>query len=127
MAEFVGRIVLTLNGVVLAQGKSFSEDTDTGAKSLRGFSPTGLPVGIVTGTPEFTIELELYIPKVSIVTVDWPNLTDAVLTASPLGGVGPTIIFSGCFVKKHSISANETDEATRKLTLGALARRELTL
>lgn len=126
MASYVGRTVISVNAVVIAECKSANERTTTGRKVLRGFSPLGGPIGTTDGTPEYSIDLEVYIPKVGDL-VDWVGLEGATLTISPRDGIGKTIIFGGCFTTEVGASYNETDEATRKVTFGALTRVELSL
>ena len=123
MSSFVGRIVLTLNGAPIAEAKSVRPRTMTGAKSLKGMSPTGKPIGMVEGTPEYTLDLELYVR--TIATIDLYTLTNAVLTITPRDGVGRTTVYTGVFTIDVSEAYQEDGEATRSVSVGALDRLEV--
>lgn len=124
MGSHVGRIILTINGLPRATAKSVNPRTRTNRKAIIGMSPTGLPIGTVEGTPEFSIEAEFYIPKIGL-DVDWDNLSGAVLTVSPRDGIGPTTLYTGVFCEEVGETYSENDAAVRRVTLGALAKVEV--
>lgn len=119
----VGRIILSLNGLPIAQAKSVRTSDDLASKALKGMSPTGLPIGKVSGTPAYELTLEVYIPKIEV--PNWHAIDGAVVTISPRDGIGPLIIYTGCFTTRVEMQTGEEDAATRTITMQALARREL--
>lgn len=124
MADYVGRIVLVVNGVPVAEAKSVNPREQTGRKVVKGMSPTGLPIGTVDGTPEFTLDCEFYIPKLGEL-VDWRNLTGAVLIIKPRSGGARIQTWTGCFCIDTALRYSEDGEATRSVTLGALGFLEI--
>lgn len=124
MSTHVGRIVLTVNGIPLAQAKSVKERTRTGKKTLTGMSPTGKSIGTSDGTPVHTLDCEFYIPKTGEL-VRWHSLEGAVLTITPRDGIGPAVLFTGVYVEEVGGNFGEEGEATRSVTLGALDRIEI--
>jgi hypothetical protein len=123
MDTHVGRILLTLNGIPIAQAKSVKPKDSLGAKALKGMSPTGKPIGKVSGTPDYTVDLELYMPKIEV--TNWHTLDGAVLTISPRDGLGPTVIYTGGFTIEVSAQYGEEGEAMRNVQMGFLDRREI--
>ncbi len=116
----VGRIILTVNGVPIGQAKSVRPRDMLGAKAIKGMSATGKPIGKVSGTPEYSVELELYIPKIEI--TDWHKVDGAVLTISPRDGIGETVVYTGGFTTEVSAQFGEEDAATRSVTMSFLDR-----
>lgn len=122
----VGRIVLTIDGKPMAEGKSVRERAATGRKALKGMSPFGKPIGTCDGTPEYTLDCEFYIPKVGEI-INWHNLQNAVLSITPRDLIGTTILFMGVFSMEVGAQYGEDDAAVRSVTLGALDRKEIGL
>lgn len=123
--ELVGRVILYVGALPVAQTKGISVSVNTGTKAVKGMAPNGLPIGTVAGTPEFTIDCDLYIPEGGE-AVSWRTLQNAVLIVRPREGlVGPRFIFTGVFVMEMGLSFSEESEATRKVKLGALAMLEV--
>lgn len=120
MSRHVGRIVMTLNGAPIAEAKSVRPRVMTGAKALKGMAPDGKPIDTVDGTPEYTLDLELYVRTVD--TIDLYTLTGAVLTITPRNGVGQTVVYTGVFTIDVSETYSEEGEATRSVSVGALNR-----
>lgn len=119
MASYVGRIILIVNGIPMAEAKSVNTRTSTGRKALKGMSLDGKPVGTVDGTYEYTLDCEFYIPKLGE-KVNWDTLENAVFVIPARDGIGPIDLYTGVFCMENSGTYGESDEATRKVTLGAL-------
>lgn len=122
--DVVGRVVLYVNGLPYAQGKNISSQVSTNRKVVKGMAPDGGPLGTVAGTPEITVDVTLYIPRVAE-PIDWLQLTDAVMIVRPRDGVGPRHIFTGVFTMEVGQEWAEEGEATRKVKFGALTYREV--
>lgn len=123
MQEFLGRIVIVLNGSVVAECKSLRETAQLGRKSVKGMSPLGLPVGWVDGTPQYSLDLEVYVPKVG--AVNWHRITNAVIVVAPRDLLGKSLVFSGAFTTEVGASFSEADEATQSVKMEALLRVEV--
>lgn len=123
MADFydshVGRIIIAVNGVPIAEIYRLSYTLKTGRKALGGFTVDGNPVGTADGRNEYELDCECFVQTFDT-TIDWMRLTNASIFITPKAGVGTKRLFGGVFGMEVEDSFDHEKEATRKVKLGAL-------
>lgn len=124
MADFydshVGRIIVAINGVPIAEVHRLSYTVKTGRKALGGFTVSGDPVGTADGRNEYSLDVELFIKSLDK-TIDWARLSGATIFVTPKNGIGTKRLFGGVFCEEFTDDYDHEKEATRKVKLGALS------
>lgn len=119
----IGRGLLTVNGVPVAQLKSLRTSIRTGRKALKGMTPTGDPVGYVDGANEYEIDAEFYVPTTGE-SVDWKSVTNGVLVVQAAANPAQMEVYTGVFTMEVGGQYSEDDAYIRSVKLGATGHKE---
>lgn len=121
MAKYTGQIILTVNGLPVLHVKSLDYRISTNRELVVGMSPTGMPLGHTGGSKEYSLTLEVYLPA-SGELVDWENLTEGVILATPRDGGAMAPIWTGCFTTEVGAQFSEKGAAVRRIEMMATGR-----
>lgn len=118
--KYAGRGLLAVNGLPIIHCASIDYDTNTNRELAVGTSPTGEAIGFVDGVKEYSLNIEVYIPKTG--DVDWQGITNGVVTVVAAEGDGlPAKTFTGFFVQTVGNRFSEKGAAKRRITGKALS------
>ena len=115
--EYVGTIVLTINGVDV-ECKSFSGDRDPKRKAVASMNRTGKPQGTTRGIMEYSLSVTAPVQP-SGYEPDWDNVEDAVLSVNDRKG---KLLeqYAGVFTKKVGTKYEMEGESVHDVEMGAL-------
>ena len=85
--------------------------------------PPGVASGFVAGTKEYSVSIEVYIPKTG--DLPWEDITDAVIASVPRDGGLPAHLFTGFFTEKVGETYQEKGAAIRKIEGKAIMKVSL--
>ncbi|PJG86217.1 phage tail protein [Conservatibacter flavescens] len=118
MAEYVGAIVLEVDGVEVEVTKC-DPKVSTGRKGVKTLNRTGRMRGFIQGIAEYTLSITAVKPKDGA-KIDWDNITNAKVTFYPLGDDGSRTTYQGCFTTEVGESYTVDNEAVIDIQMGAL-------
>ncbi|QHP82397.1 phage tail protein [Pectobacterium odoriferum] len=122
LEEYVGAIVLEVNGVEL-ECTDLKEDVQTGRKLVKTMNRTGRAKGFSRGIAEYQVTVSVVIPLNG--DLDWESLEGVKITQYPVSGSGgKRVSFLDCFSTQVGAQYTVDNEAKRDITFNALRRVE---
>ncbi len=116
----VSQIILIVNGLPIVHLRSYDYRVRTNRELVVGQTPSGTPAGFSDGTAEYSLDLEVYIPKTG--DLDWDSISGAVIASMPRGGGAHAPLFQGVFVTEVGASFKEKGSAIRRISAMALKK-----
>lgn len=122
LEEYVGAIVLEVNGVEL-ECTDLKEDVQTGRKLVKTMNRTGRAKGFSRGIAEYQVTVSVVIPLGG--DLDWEGMEGVKITQYPVSGSGgKRVSFLDCFSTQVGAQYTVDNEAKRDITFAALRRVE---
>ena len=115
--EYVGQIVMEVDSQEIDIA-SLDVKTDLGRKVVKTMNRAGRSKGITQGVPEYSLSVEVPIPKTG--DLDWDGIKDAKITIYLQDGGGKRETYHGCFTMSVGQKYDVEGETMRSIEMGAL-------